>query len=272
MFQPYFEATPGLIVAEEDVKRLIMREQATRRLNVPKITRFYQAGVTVLMLLVLSYVLINAPALFIKTEYTLQTEVLPAKPDVQAPPALPIPGAAVAQPVQKVETTATNLEDNHLYINRIKVNAPINWDVNPSDDDVLNSLKTGVAHLKGNAHPGEKGNVFMVGHSSNYIWAKGDYKQVFVLLPDLKVGDLITVVYHNVPYEYRVSDLQTVAPDDVSVLRNGDEAELKLMTCVPIGTKSKRFIAIAKPTNPALHTAHVALPSTDGAGTLPGAR
>lgn len=248
MIQPYFEATPGLIVSEDDVRRLILSAEKHNWLNESTTKRLSKAITSLLLIIVVGYGLFNAPAFFLRTQFYMETNVFDVPNTVSSGlPSNYNPGLPLVQ-TGKVNTTPTqsSLEDNHIFINRIKVNAPINWDIENNNDAVLKGLETGVAALKGTAKPGENGNIFIVGHSSNYLWAKGDYKHVFALLPQVTNGDLITITYHNTPYVYRVSDIKTVNPDDTSVLKS-DSAQLSLMTCVPLGTNLKRLVVIAKP-------------------------
>lgn len=266
--QPYFEATPGLLIAEEDIRRLILRGQASERIHLPRPVKLTRIVSALLALIVLSYAVLNAPALLIKTQYYVEHELLPQQSELPiTPTAPPVPGSSTEPSAAPVPA----LDNNTIYIPRIEVIAPINWDIEGNDAHVLPSLQSGVVHLKGNAHPGEQGNVFIVGHSSALPWMKGNYKRIFALIPNLQIGDTITVVYNNMPLQYRVTGKKVVAPNDTSVLKNTDEAKLTLMTCVPIGTNLKRQIVEAEPVNPVLHSSTA--PTTHSqTHTLPGAR
>lgn len=98
----------------------------------------------------------------------------------------------------------------------------------------------------GTARPGEKGNVFITGHSSYYLWAPGAYKDVFALLPNVEVGDTVTVYYNQRQFVYEIQEKKTVKPTEVDVLRQGEDKRLTLMTCVPVGTNLNRLILVAK--------------------------
>ncbi len=267
----YFEATPGLILAEDDVRRLILHDQALSRFRLSALQKWTRALSTVLVLAILSYLVLNAPAMFTKTQFYVQSDVLPQAPEALQG-TLPVPGEAVVQSAVVTESKShSTLADNHLYIKRIKVDAPINWDITNNDSDVLESLKSGVVQLAGTAKPGQLGNVFIVGHSSDYLWSSGHFKHVFTLLPNLKIGDAITIMYNNIQYDYHVSEIKTVAPDDTSVLQSDGTAKLSLMTCVPIGTKAKRLVVIATPTNEALNTQGLPVQNSNS-GSLPAAQ
>lgn len=138
-----------------------------------------------------------------------------------------------------------SIDDNSIYIKSISVSAPIAWDVRNESLLVAKNLENGVIHLNGTAHPGEIGNVFITGHSSNYLWAPGKYKSVFSLLNQLVVGDLVQIKYKNKDFLYKVSQARVVKPTDLSVMDATDDSVLTLMTCTPVGTSLNRLIITA---------------------------
>lgn len=138
-----------------------------------------------------------------------------------------------------------NIDDSSIYIKSISVSAPVAWDVRNDPDLVAKNLENGVIHIGGTAHPGEVGNVFITGHSSNYIWAPGKYKSVFALLNQLVIGDLVQIKYKNKDYLYKISEARVVKPTDLSVMNNTDNSVLTLMTCTPVGTSLNRLIITA---------------------------
>ena len=250
--QPYFSATNGLIVSEDDVRRLFLRRPKVRA-EKHNLSRIFRILITLPLLIVFAYLALNAPAVYIKTKFALQTSN-PSQ-TIGTAPSIPTPGlnstlqsknsAVLVKPAAPSE-----LPDNRLIIERIRVNAPVRWGVDGANTDaILQSLQSGVSQLKESAMPNQSGNVFIVGHSSNYLWAKGNYKYVFALLPQLAIGDHIDLTYQNQLFEYRVSNIKTVKPDDVSVIEGDGNDQLTLMTCVPLGTSLKRLIVVADPIN-----------------------
>jgi len=151
---------------------------------------------------------------------------------------------------QQQVTKAPDLEDNHIKIETISVTAPITWRINNNEKDVQAGLANGVIHISGTASPGENGNVFITGHSSDYPWSKGKYKTVFVLLDKLVVGDTVQVKYQGTNYFYKVTKIKVVNPDDLSVMNPTPEPTLTLMTCTPVGTTLRRLIVSAAQTSP----------------------
>lgn len=116
--------------------------------------------------------------------------------------------------------------------------------------DVLvdsNDLSEGLAHLPGSALPGEKGNMFISGHSalSPLFSLK---KAIFASLQNLKEGDEITIEAADTKFRYVVMQLKVVDPKDISVISPPDSVGryISLMTCVPPGLNFKRLVVLGK--------------------------
>jgi sortase A len=159
------------------------------------------------------------------------------------------------EPLRKVETaptrstqTAGHLPQNRLIIPKLKIDAPIIWEV--TENEILERLKDGVAHYKGTNLPGENGNVFITGHSSNFWWAEGNYKQIFALLDELEIGNKIYITYDKTLYIYQVEEKKIVNPTQIETLSPADHSVLSLMTCYPIGTTINRLVVTAKQITP----------------------
>lgn len=134
------------------------------------------------------------------------------------------------------------VEPNQLYIAGLDIRVPINWETNFIERDILNSLQTGVVHLKGTSRPGEIGNIFISGHSSYFAWNKGQYKNIFSTLGKIKLADKAYINYQNKIYTYEVKDVFEVTPDKIEVIGGTDKFELTLSTCTPPGTATRRLI------------------------------
>lgn len=158
--------------------------------------------------------------------------------------------------------------DNRVVIGKIGKNVPIvsmsedkliSGDYKGLEKDIQSSLQEGIVHYPGTASPGEIGNVFLTGHSSNYAWAKGDYNDVLALANELVVGDRVTIYWEGKKYIYQVYDRMEVAPSETSVLKQSGNAYpsiMTLMTCTPVGTALRRLIVHSKQIypEPALNT------------------
>jgi sortase A len=135
-----------------------------------------------------------------------------------------------------------------LKINKLNIVTPVIENVDGGNKKRYNeALKSGVAHYKGTALPGEESNIFIFGHSSSYVGLGGDYGEIFKELNNMESGDEILIIYQDKEYIYKVVEKKVVEKTEVSVLNSTDGEQLTLMTCWPIGTNLKRLIVIAKP-------------------------
>lgn len=167
-----------------------------------------------------------------------------------------------------VETNKPVFEDNRIYIPEVGIDAPIVWNVNNVESETDQKLEEGSIHLAGTALPGQQGNVFVTGHSSNYIWAPGSFKDVFSLLDKLVVGDFAYVGYQGKTFIYQIEEIKVVKPTDLSVLNQGGKSRLTLMTCTPVGTSINRLILTAKQVYPSID-GNVESSNTGNLNTLP---
>lgn len=145
--------------------------------------------------------------------------------------------------------------ENRIIIPKIGKNIPLvnvelggNFDFDHMENIFMDELQKGVVRYPGTALPGQVGNAFIFGHSSNYPWIQGNYNDVFALLDNLSAGDDIIVYYNQMKYTYRVQEKTIVKPGDVKALQSRDpeKKELSLMTCWPIGTDLKRMIVFTE--------------------------
>lgn len=145
----------------------------------------------------------------------------------------------------KLAAAPTRITHYNLSIPRLKIDKAV---VQIGGEDLSESL----IHYPGTAFPGQYGNVVIFGHSVlPQFFNPKHYQTIFSTLPTLKPDDEILVDFDGIEYLYRVTQLQEVGPNDVSVLEQHYEAEyLSLVTCVPPGTYLKRLIVRAKLVNP----------------------
>ncbi len=137
-----------------------------------------------------------------------------------------------------------------IVIPKINVSAPIVYSDTTDENKVHDELHNGVVHYAGTAMPGEVGNSFITGHSSNYWWDTGKFNYVFVNLDRLVPGDQAIVYYNGKKFVYTVKDKIVVEPTDMSVLASTDTPVLSLMTCTPPGTSWKRLVVHLDRTDP----------------------
>lgn len=172
-------------------------------------------------------------------------------------PLLPIAGAEKTDRKEFPPITISIAPlENRIVIPKIGRNVPIadiptdaieNQDWQQLEKDIQNGLRDGVVHYPGTAEPGERGNFFVTGHSSYYLWDPGKYKDVFARLHDLEVGDEYTIFWNQNVYKYRIVERKVVPPSDTSVLDQPSNKQIStLMTCTPVGTAKDRLILVAE--------------------------
>lgn len=112
-------------------------------------------------------------------------------------------------------------------------------------------LKKNAIQFPGTALPGDYGNTVVFGHSTlPALFKPRDPVSIFNPLPKIKAGDAITIQYDGIIYKYIVRNITEVDPSQIDVLaQRFDKHELTLITCVPLGTYLRRFVARAELVN-----------------------
>lgn len=165
--------------------------------------------------------------------------------------------------------------ESRLIIPKINVDTPVFYDI-PTDINSQNkAMENGVAHFPipgANSHPGEIGNTVLSGHSSNDVFAAGDYKYIFMQLDKLEVGDTIYANYNGTRYTYSVTKKEVVNPDQVNKLvYETDKPMLTLITCTPLGTALQRLLVTAEQVYPTTANAKPAEAAAgEGEASIPG--
>lgn len=134
-----------------------------------------------------------------------------------------------------------------ITLPKIKVSAPVIWSVSNEETRLQKDLQNGVIHYPGTAMPGQTGNSFITGHSSDYSWTPGNYKKIFSTLQKLEKNDLVKFDYdfHNgrrITYEYKIIAKEIVMPDDSRLFAQTNKKILTLVTCWPLNSSWKRLM------------------------------
>ena len=171
-----------------------------------------------------------------------------ASPAVTVPtisPSLPtlVPPKKTTEPVSK-KMRAT------LEIASLGISAPLVWSTSYLEKDLQNDLVRGVSLFPGTALPGALGNALVAGHSSDFAWKPGNYKQIFAGLNDLAIGDDTTVITYvdttgatTHQFRFRVLEKKIVTADDPQLFAQPtDRTELTLVTCWPLNTSWRRLL------------------------------
>jgi LPXTG-site transpeptidase (sortase) family protein len=132
-----------------------------------------------------------------------------------------------------------------LEIPDLKIKVPVIWSTDPNNFE--KDLQSGVVHYPGTALPGEIGTAYIAGHSSNYIWAKGSYNQIFSKLGDLALNTSFKITVTKASgktavFNYVVTKIQQYSPTDQAQFQNTDKSVVALSTCWPVGSTAKRLV------------------------------
>lgn len=174
------------------------------------------------------------------------------------------PGNIIVDPLSTVAVGP----EARLIIPKINVDTPVFYDI-PTDTASQNkAMENGVAHFGisgANSHPGQIGNTVLSGHSSNDVFAAGNFKFIFMQLDKLEIGDTIYANYQGKRYTYTVTKKEEVAPSQVDkLIYPTDKPVMTLITCTPIGTALRRLLVTAEQVYPT--TAEPA-PASSGNGS-----
>jgi len=144
------------------------------------------------------------------------------------------------------------IEPNILIIGSLGIKAPVIYPTERSEAAYQEALIDGVAHYPETASPGEKGNCYIFGHSSDYLFSKGDYKNIFAVLPKIEIGaEIVISGPDGSEFIYTVTESRRVAANDLSVLdqQNYQRKLLTLQTSYPLGTALARWVVVAEEKN-----------------------
>ncbi|MBW6441421.1 sortase [Patescibacteria group bacterium] len=134
-----------------------------------------------------------------------------------------------------------------IVVPKIGANSKVIPDVDPYNSKVYQvALTKGVAHAKGTAYPGERGNSFLFAHSSDNFYNANRYNSVFYLLNKIEIGDIFYLIYQNQIFRYKVTETSVVKADAVEYMSESNEKIATLMTCWPAGTTINRLVVVGK--------------------------
>ena len=122
--------------------------------------------------------------------------------------------------------------DARLVIPSIAVDVPV------LEGDPDAALEEGVYRHGETAEPGDGFNVTIAGHRE---------ARAFALLAYLSPGDPVILYWNGTEYDYRVTRVYEVGPDDSSVLSRGSAERLTLYTCTPRFLGNLRTVVEAEP-------------------------
>ena len=97
------------------------------------------------------------------------------------------------------------------------------------------SLKYRVGHHSGTANPGERGNSVLAAHNDIY-------GEIFRYLPDVPIGEIITVYAGAEPFTYRITERKIIRPQQTEVMLPTTEPTVTLISCYPYLIDTHRIV------------------------------
>ena len=134
--------------------------------------------------------------------------------------------------------SAYAVSSNRLIITKIGVNAPIVESKNEAY-----GLDKGAWRIPESSTPDKGSNTVITGHRFKYLPPNN---LTFYLLDKLEVGDIISVIWKEQNYYYRVKETKVVSDTELSVLDPSDKPIITLFTCTPIYSTENRLVVIGE--------------------------
>lgn len=131
-------------------------------------------------------------------------------------PAQPVPTQSVPPPTR-------------IVVPSISVDAPV---IEGTDWE---GLKYRVGHHPGTANPGQRGNLVLAAHNDVY-------GEIFRYLPDVPLGEIVTVYAGEQAYRYRITERRIILPNQAEVMLPTTGPTLTLISCYPYLIDTHRIV------------------------------
>ena len=131
------------------------------------------------------------------------------------------PAVAIPAPVAQAGT--------RIIIPSIGVDAPI------GEGTDWEALKYKVGHHPGTANPGQRGNMVLAAHNDIY-------GEIFRYLPDVPLGEIITVYAGEQAFRYRIVERRIILPEQTEVMLPTTEPTVTLISCYPYLIDTHRIV------------------------------
>lgn len=148
-------------------------------------------------------------------------------------------------PVARAVITTTDRR-NRIRIPSLALDLPLAVAPSLADQDILRTLQVGVVRYPNGVEPGQRGVLFVSGHSTGEPW-KGRYRFAFLRARRLEPGDVIYLDVNGSRYTYRVTGQRLVNPRSTPFLTStADRPRLALISCWPLWTTQQRLVVDAE--------------------------
>lgn len=130
--------------------------------------------------------------------------------------------------------TSTFPKENRIVIPSIQMNLKI------MDVDSINKVSHGAWRVSDSSTPDKGGNTVIIGHRISL--AGGVEKPWdFFFLPEVKEGNVISVYWKGVKYNYKITKATVEDPDNSNIEDSTTENTITVYTCYPLWTTDYRF-------------------------------
>ena len=147
---------------------------------------------------------------------------------------------------QQIAQAEFSKDSVFAIIPKIGLTVPVVFPESKDIDVLKKALSQGVAHYPDSALPGQNGNVFIFGHSSNKPFEKNPARTAFTKLNQLEAGDEIFIQSGKIKYRYQVKSIEIVDPKTSRVYLESNKPKLTLSTCWPVGDPKNRTVVEAE--------------------------
>lgn len=138
--------------------------------------------------------------------------------------------------VESTTMTDDSIGPNKIIVPQIFVDQPILEGPN------IYTANKGIWHLPTSSTPDKGGNTVLIGHRFLY----SSNPAVFYNLDKVSPGDTIGVIWNKQKYQYKVSEVKVVTPQQTEIEEPTQDSRLTLYTCTPLWTSKNRLVVIAK--------------------------
>ena len=139
-----------------------------------------------------------------------------------------------------------NPKDQILFIPKLGIWSPIVYGQSSNEVQLQLDLLKGIVHLPGTVMPGEVGNAYLVGSSSNHSWVTSAYNQVFADLEKLEAGDNVAVIDQSGQIIFEVTTIIIVPASDSTVTNQQTNGKRLLSLQAYSPTMEQRYVVVAE--------------------------
>ena len=192
--------------------------------------------IVIVSIIILGYLIVNFNALYLLFDFWYKVDIKNQK-------------WSDLHPIElvKAKTTAQKLDENYLYIPTLGIQAPINWGI--EEQDASSMLSEGLVQYLESALPSDaSGNIYISGSTSGPIWSGSSYKNIFTLLGNITNDNVITLIYNNKIYSYKIETVEFVSNGNITITPGTNETDsyLNLLARFPVGINWHTLLVRAK--------------------------